>query len=877
MKVFNSSNHQIVELEAKPFAKGGEGCLHRVVSGTGTRPLVAKLFYSNKRTKQRHYKLKYLISHPPHFEHSEQAALLCWPIALLQQEQVFVGYLMPFVEGIRLEELCMPKLSSRLGNLWTRFDWTHQESDQLRQKLCFNIAVAVHHIHQTKRYTLVDLKAENIIVKPNGLVCLVDIDSIQISDSGKLVFPAAVATPEFAPPEYHQSNKATLIDTPWDTFAMAILFYRVLLGIHPFAASSQHSASSANSLSEKIRLGLFVHNIAQKSYIYRIPAPHFNFKNLGTPIQYLFNLCFIDGIKQASNRPTADSWCRALSSNRLPRIDSHFEVPNWTSINQYNVAKPPQLRVFEHSFKRFFTNWYQDNKTAIIRTLADQLQLQKSSWFRWLAILSLCLAGWPFFTASGYVGNFVGSVCLLLISILAFLVYRLQLDKRGLKAQQTSFVWPLIDIPEQYRGIFKGHVLLIQQCFKNQQNKLIGLEISVKEGLRILQDKRQTTRKQQELEIERLAHEKRTCILRRYKERNNATLWQEYAGANYQEKINFLTRQYLPQQCKQLEKIRQDAYQKADNLYLDRWPRIEKQHYEALDAIDADINNNRVATSKKIKAQVLQEVYTKADTSEKMVQVVFEKELKELRNDYFEKVALQQAAHRNKVQQLSILLENYFTQIKINGLTNTHSSTLQVQLNEQQNKHEQTLLKLKKEYQKNKEKLRSTHNIASCNSDQPINKTTDLALKQPYETLLRRMQNIENRRLNTHKIILKQTEEFEFVQQRQTIIDAVQQLKSAADTIYNHQLRQLHELIKGAQEGLTVLEDQFEKELKRIQQDFDKRYKHLLEKIALNEKQSNEKLQRLQTDFQQESLSLVTKLEQILRPYTVSIHSDMFR
>jgi len=94
-----------------------------------------------------------------------------------------------------------------LSKEWNKFSFQTPGSIEARLKLCFNISAALSQIHSFGSYVLVDMKPDNVIVKPDGLISIIDIDSTEILKNNTLLFPAQVATPEYTPPEYYTSIK----------------------------------------------------------------------------------------------------------------------------------------------------------------------------------------------------------------------------------------------------------------------------------------------------------------------------------------------------------------------------------------------------------------------------------------------------------------------------------------------------------------------------------------------------------------------------------------------------------------------------------------------------------------------------------------------
>jgi len=328
---------ETINLEAQPFAKGGEGNLYHIQGGQDYKGCIAKIYHTNKRTARRESKLQYLIRRPPNVSNADEHVTVVWPKDLLYDEDGrFVGFIMPYVRGEKLEVLCTTKLPRGLGDEWQRFKFSKKEALKLRLKLCFNIGAAVNALHETGRYVIVDLKPDNILVQSNGLISLVDIDSIAVVRTGTVLFDAPVATPDFTPPEAYEShyNKQLTQQETWDRFCLAIIFYKLLFGIHPYAASATVAPyDGANTLSQKIKFGLFVHTETERSKAFDIiPQPHRHFNRIHKLLRDLFLRCFDAGHTHPNRRPRAEEWGyailtsqEALETYTLP--SEQFDIP----------------------------------------------------------------------------------------------------------------------------------------------------------------------------------------------------------------------------------------------------------------------------------------------------------------------------------------------------------------------------------------------------------------------------------------------------------------------------------------------------------------------------------------------------------------------
>jgi len=335
-----------IALESKSFASGGEGDLYRIISPSNLTNQVVKIYKKDKRSKEREDKLIYLIKNRPVTSNKGNHNFIIWVNELVYEKNVFCGFCMFYVSGIKLELLCLSNLPKTLPVEWKKFDFSSNEALKLRLRLCFNVAVAVYHIHKIKSFVIVDLKPENIIVQSNGLISIIDLDSIAVIKENRVIFPAPVSTPDYTPAEYNneQNQTSTGINETWDRFSMAIIFYRLLCGIHPFIGTCFPPYDKSNTTYDKIKKGLFVNGIKSSSYNI-IPAPHRNFYKLKNEVQNLFKLCFDGGYVNPSIRPTPDDWCRVLSTEdviRPRKLPSEIiSFPDYKMPTSY-LYSPPQ-------------------------------------------------------------------------------------------------------------------------------------------------------------------------------------------------------------------------------------------------------------------------------------------------------------------------------------------------------------------------------------------------------------------------------------------------------------------------------------------------------------------------------------------------------
>jgi len=338
---------EVLHIHDTPLASGGEGEIYVVDSsqaGVSKRfqHCVVKIFYPERCTEERHQKIQYLIKHPAvSLSSRAQHQAVVWPLKVVYDlNKDFLGFLMYQAKGEKLDILCSMRLPKGLSDDWKRFARSHVDSIGLRTKVCFNIAAALYQIHSSGRFVLVDMKPENILIQPNGLISFIDIDSIEVVDDTKTLFAASVVTPEFAPPEYHRGVRPTVdrISETWDCFSMGVIFYKLLCGIHPYAASCFPPHDRWVSLDQKIEQGLFVHDASKKDWFKVIPPPHKLFSTLSSDIQKLFIRNFVDGHESAYKRVSANEWCSAISGHSMGIEKRELPSVQLTSLSFSSVA-----------------------------------------------------------------------------------------------------------------------------------------------------------------------------------------------------------------------------------------------------------------------------------------------------------------------------------------------------------------------------------------------------------------------------------------------------------------------------------------------------------------------------------------------------------
>ena len=426
--LFLSETGEALSLAPKAFASGGEGSLFHILSPEKYSNRVAKIYHPHKRTAEKLAKLEILIKDPLAQEQEGIAPSFIWPEALLQNEKgEQIGLMMPLAQGKKLELLCLPKLPRKIDAAWKRLAFDQDDSLKFRLKIAFNLVNALRQLQKRKKYVLVDLKAENILVQTDGQISIVDVDSLQISD-GNQFFKAAVATPEYSAPEYYEEPKIKRFKASWDNFALAVILYKLFLGIHPFAASAKGKYESRVSLHEKIEAGLYVHHPKAEEWLKFLPPPHQKYAELPQGLQNLFSQTFVAGLYQTEKRARPEDWCTELLREiggwalifDFEEIKALEEIKR-LELSEEEISLPKEkeleeLQLFPASYQMLFSQKKDFLNETILNTPSGCLNIL--GYISYLPFIGLCIA-----TIGAIFLAFEGWLYLLSSLVGAFFIY----------------------------------------------------------------------------------------------------------------------------------------------------------------------------------------------------------------------------------------------------------------------------------------------------------------------------------------------------------------------------------------------------------------------------------------------------------------------
>ena len=380
---------------------GGEGAVYKIGIVAGLQGVFcAKIYHKDYLIKhpEKSVKLKYMVEHRPrNLSDTNGMIQICYPAFLLFDVPVggnFIGYVMyhALEDSRDLQNIAMNVNKARFESLrrigkpdtigesiYNKYPRPQSPSDidvlQNRYKIIHNICSVIHYLHQDGHYVIGDIKPENILMTVNAGISLVDVDSIQITENGKLLFANDASTPEYCPPEFLQ-HPQKIKTISFDLFSIAVLFYQILIGTHPYTYTIRNQ-SKQNDIAGNIRYGYYANGKKKKSF--NAPKCHLLFDYLPQNIQDLFDRAF-EG--NPDTRPTAQEWKEAMRS-----LIHGTPVVSAKKSSSQPVKKTPKPKKSQTSPTK--------PKSATQSQPTNQQTVQpaksKSRLVAWIIILAICL------------------------------------------------------------------------------------------------------------------------------------------------------------------------------------------------------------------------------------------------------------------------------------------------------------------------------------------------------------------------------------------------------------------------------------------------------------------------------------------------------
>lgn len=264
-------------------------------------------YISNNVAKQKQSTIEFMLAHPP-ISLGDENFIICWPkYSAFDSENNLMGYLAPkaFENSISLSNL-IDDNNARSNNQWVDFLDNSQKSCELRLKLCANLAQALASITDLNKYAL---SPENILITADAKVSLVSLDLMLMNKQLNPLFNFdSSALVGYLPAEAVQGT-VDANNNSVARFALAVIMYKLLFGIHPYDAKFKPPHANHTSIQDKIGNDLFVHG-AGKNHVIDLADEHKAFEDLHHSLKSPFQLAFNDRLKQ--QRPSPKKWLDIL-------------------------------------------------------------------------------------------------------------------------------------------------------------------------------------------------------------------------------------------------------------------------------------------------------------------------------------------------------------------------------------------------------------------------------------------------------------------------------------------------------------------------------------------------------------------------------------
>ncbi|MGC5224211.1 protein kinase domain-containing protein [Micromonospora sp. DT81.3] len=340
MKVFSPDELSVIRVAGR----GGEGTVYEVTTPAGER-LAYKRYHPDvlsQRGVDLERKLRAMLTNPPHVPSGgmDHAALL-WPIAIVMLESNFYGFCMPLLSDTNLKLVSIVDARGRQRS--AREDWTWAA----RLVICHNLCIALSALHSVGA-AYGDLNEENAVVNRDGLVTLLDLDSISLQTTDGTYYPGSGATrDDWRPPEYSESSVFT---QDGDSWALAVQIYMLLMeSTRPYSASGVGYPPV-----EAVRRGTFP--VLDPSLLPPRSSPPLDL--LPPSLRALFKRTFGAGKDRPELRPRASEYATAITAilgtlRSCPDVPSHVWAPPrtvcpWCERNRSAHDQPPhqnQIRI----------------------------------------------------------------------------------------------------------------------------------------------------------------------------------------------------------------------------------------------------------------------------------------------------------------------------------------------------------------------------------------------------------------------------------------------------------------------------------------------------------------------------------------------------
>jgi DNA-binding helix-hairpin-helix protein with protein kinase domain len=299
MTMFDASGTRL-ELGAK-LGEGGEGTVYEVRN----KPALVAKVYQKPLARESEEKIRLMVAGGD----QTLLSIAAWPTSSIHSRPggAIVGFLMPKLDGYYpIHKIYSP---AHRKQQFPKADWA------FLVHATRNTAVAFAGIH-SRGHVVGDVNQGNLFVATNALVKLIDCDSFQFQQNGR-VFPCDVGVAHFTPPELQNAKTFRGIrrEQNHDNFGLAVIaFHLLFMGRHPF--SGVYSGKEDMPIERAISSFRFAFSAAGTSKGMSPPPNCVSLQVVPQEIRNLFEAAFSTGGAVPNGRPNAVTWASALDRLR---------------------------------------------------------------------------------------------------------------------------------------------------------------------------------------------------------------------------------------------------------------------------------------------------------------------------------------------------------------------------------------------------------------------------------------------------------------------------------------------------------------------------------------------------------------------------------
>jgi DNA-binding helix-hairpin-helix protein with protein kinase domain len=280
----------------KKIASGGEGVVHRLLDSSD---YCAKVYHAVPMPPRKQAKLAALRSLPAA---ARQNAAIPVSLAFARPgDPIAHSVILPLVTGHDIYELYNPQ---------GRSEHFRRATFEFLVAAAKNVATAFQSLHE-HGVVIGDVNEQNIKVRTDATVRIIDCDSFQFSHAGVL-YTSDVGTPIWTPPELQGCSVQGLArSTNHDAFGLAQLIFLLLFaGRYPYAG--RPLTNTQLSPEEAISRYAFAYAPPHKNQLLAPPPGAPSFDTLPEQMRALFVRAFAEGFAASGGRPTPGEWVVAL-------------------------------------------------------------------------------------------------------------------------------------------------------------------------------------------------------------------------------------------------------------------------------------------------------------------------------------------------------------------------------------------------------------------------------------------------------------------------------------------------------------------------------------------------------------------------------------